>query len=56
MIEDKLTHDERVRLESVAQANLATQGRYPNGETLLDLAGRIERFVRDPEPAPGDLK
>jgi hypothetical protein len=51
--EDKLSHDERVRLECLAQANVtaaagaARVGGPVPGQLVLNLAGSYERFVRD---------
>jgi len=59
MIEDKLNHDERLRLECVAQANVTVASHMgprssPASETVLDVARRYENFVRGPSPdAPG---
>lgn len=43
MIEDKLTHDERVRLEAVSQANLARLSM--TDEDLINTAAKIEEYV-----------
>ena len=49
MIEDKLDHDERVRLECLAQAvaTVASIGRQtsPSPEGVLDCAAKYEAFV-----------
>lgn len=48
MIEDKLTHDERIRLECLALANL----HHIHERNTLANARKYERFVRgedDPE-------
>lgn len=45
MIEDKLLHDERVRLECVAQAVARSMGRPTSIEGLLKDASEIEKFV-----------
>lgn len=62
MHEDKLTPDQRIRLESVAQANILLGGAAPGAwsETsvlartaaLLRTASRIDRFVRTGETRP----
>lgn len=44
MIEDKLDHDERLRLECLAQANATGHGQSP--EQIIEKATRYERFVR----------
>lgn len=64
MIEDKLTHDERVRLEAMAQA--VTSFSYPNKPpaSSADLIGRarlIEMFITEgrdysPPGAPGSVR
>jgi hypothetical protein len=48
MIEDKLTHDERVRLEALAQAiaRNATMRPAPT-VTVLEDAKRFEQWIRD---------
>jgi len=53
MHEDKLTHDERLRLECIAQANMTIQGgmRHPAGAgsfsgAVLDIAAKYEQFIR----------
>jgi hypothetical protein len=46
MIEDKLTHDERLRLECVAQANLM---RCDHSEQLIKVAAKIENYVKNGE-------
>lgn len=45
MMEDKLTHDERVRLEAMSQANLARLSM--TDDELIDTAAKIEDFVRN---------
>lgn len=49
MIEDKLTAEQRVRLESVAQANqLAGPRGFTHGvDDLLAIAARIEGWIRE---------
>jgi hypothetical protein len=46
MIEDKLTHDERLRLECIAQAN-AQMGPPQSAEHIIDKASKFEKYVRD---------
>lgn len=48
MIEDKLTTAQRIRLECIAQANLAlgtTAGRAASPERVIDVATRFEEFI-----------
>jgi ABC-type thiamine transport system ATPase subunit len=55
MIEDKLTHDERLRLECLAQAiqTVALAKAYGVGSSpILDVAADFEKFVR----AAGDVR
>lgn len=51
MIEDKLTHDERLRLECVAQAINHAAGRPADIKHTLDKAKDIEAFVKSGENA-----
>lgn len=44
MIEDKLTHDERLRLECLAQASAFSPSQ--SAEQIIEKATRYERFVR----------
>lgn len=46
MIEDKLTHDERLRLECLAQS-IAAKAAWlgPNAPTYLELAALFESYV-----------
>lgn len=56
MIEDQLTHDERLRLECLAQAVQSRASSGPGANhpaNIVQSAERFERFVRDPEPGPG---
>lgn len=50
MIEDKLTAEQRIRLECIAQANLAlgaTAGRQGiTPERVVDVATRFEEFIK----------
>lgn len=49
MIEDKLSHDERIRLEAISQANFTlggTSGRVVDSAKVLDVAAQYERFVK----------
>lgn len=49
MIEDKLTRDERIRLESLAQA-VASSGMHQEGtETIIHKAKRFETYIRSEE-------
>lgn len=45
MIEDKLNHAERVRLECVAQAVARSMGRPNSTEGILKDAAEFEKFV-----------
>lgn len=46
MIEDKLTREERIRLECLAQANSgAAMGRSRSTSDILAQAAKFERFV-----------
>lgn len=48
MIEDKLTHDERLRLECIAQAVQTTAARANHSaEQVLAYAMRFEAYIRD---------
>lgn len=53
MPEDLLNHDERLRLECLAQANVTVQGRpiqeSTAADSILGLAARYERFVAEGE-------
>ena len=47
MIEDKLTHDERLRLECVAQAIVAGKMTVDDDTTgILERAAKIENYVK----------
>ncbi len=46
MIEDKLSHDERLKLECIAQANILLHGKYVSAEQIVDTAARFERYVK----------
>ena len=52
-IEDKLSQEQRIRLESVAQANMAFAGTgiasRGDGRGLIGLAKKIENFIYDGE-------
>jgi hypothetical protein len=53
VIEDKLTHDERLRLECIAQAAVSTgaaAGRPVSAEQVIETACRFERFIAEPGP------
>ncbi len=45
MVDDILTHDERLRLECLAQAN-ATSSPRQDPETIIDKAIRFETYIR----------
>lgn len=50
MIEDKLTADQRLRLECLAQANVlvgSQVARRQSSELVLEVAADFERFVRE---------
>lgn len=49
MQEDKLTHDERVRLESIAQANalIAITRPAATPESLTYIASVIENYIKN---------
>lgn len=47
MIEDKLDHDERLRLECVAQAVASTAMSRPSAETIVETAKRFETYIRE---------
>lgn len=62
MTEDKLTRDQRIALESVAQANLSMGMGYSQGDDEFDQtlvrAAKIERFIRkrdDDAIGPGEV-
>lgn len=46
MIEDKLTHDERLRLECVSQAT-PTMGPPQSAEQIIEKASRLEEYIRN---------
>lgn len=53
MHEDKLTHDERLRLECLAQAVVASgaaAGRSQTAEDIVARARKFETFVRGATP------
>ena len=52
MPEDKLTHDERLRLECLAQANLAGARAGMSPESVVRAAQEFEQYVRG-EDEPG---
>lgn len=47
MIEDKLTHDERLRLECIAQANASKGMSGGDPAAVLKAAAMYEKFIRD---------
>jgi len=54
MIEDKLTRDERIRLEALNQSNLSTKVRAedfrPN--SIIERAKTFEAYIRGEEEVP----
>jgi hypothetical protein len=59
VIEDKLSGDQRIRLEAVAQANARLGPRLTEPPeraigTLLQEANRIARYITGDEPATED--
>ena len=57
MHEDKLTHDERLRLECLAQANAsAMSGRPQSFRDVIERAKAYEAFVRGPAYTVIDTK
>jgi len=55
LTEDKLTRDERIRLEALAQANFSVQGRAEPG-TVLEVAMLYEGFIRGGTATPHNTK
>lgn len=54
MVEDKLTHDERLRLECLAQAvALHAMGNKPSADVLIKYAEDFEAWVKEPARAEG---
>ena len=47
MIEDKLTRDERLRLEALAQSNMRWQMKPADDEQIIATARKFERFLLD---------
>lgn len=48
MIEDKLSQDERIRLEALSQAIMLTSHKPSNNsEVVVNVASRFERFIKD---------
>lgn len=47
MIEDKLSHDERLRLECVAQAIAFGMRNSSSVEGVIHTAARFEKFVKE---------
>ncbi len=45
MLEDKLTQDQRLRLECIAQANVASLG-LPS-EIVIEKASKFENYIRN---------
>lgn len=52
MIEDKLTHDERLRLECLSQAVAKHAsfggGTKPSDEAIISTARSFEKFMKEP--------
>lgn len=48
MIEDKLEHDERVRLEALSQAIIALGSRYgdPSSSLVIQTAMKFENYIK----------
>jgi hypothetical protein len=47
VIEDKLTHDERLRLECLAQVTaLHSMGQKPTPEQIINQAKKYEAFIK----------
>lgn len=49
MIEDKLTHDERLRLECVAQSVANNAMQRASVEKIVSDARAFEEFIRGPQ-------
>lgn len=47
MLEDKLEHDERLRLECLAQANVTSHGQ--SAEVIVQKAREFEQYVTGKE-------
>lgn len=45
MIEDKLTQDQRIRLEAFAQINAVSHGASIEGK--LDMAAKVEEYIKN---------
>lgn len=46
MLEDKLTQDQRIRLESLAQASM-TSGPMASSDVILARAKAFEKFIKE---------
>ena len=46
MIEDKLTREERIRLECVAQANQMASGFHKTAQRVINDAKAFENYVK----------
>lgn len=46
MIEDKLTHDERLRLECIAQSIAFHTMKNNSTEIIIETASRFEKFIK----------
>jgi len=49
MIEDKLTREERIRLEALAQANITHAIRSAGPTVVVETAKKFEKFVTGDE-------
>jgi hypothetical protein len=49
MIEDKLEHDERLRLECVAQTIQNSAGSQPSVEHIINMAKELEKYIKGVE-------
>ncbi len=47
MIEDKLTREERIRLECLAQAVSSAIGKLETEDVILRKAKRFETYIKD---------
>ncbi len=49
MVEDQLTRDERIRLESLAQANVSMTMTRPSADDVIAVAEKFEGYIRGSE-------
>lgn len=49
MMEDKLEHDERIRLECLAQAGMHNRAPNPPADQIITQAKQYEKYVRGQE-------